>query len=132
VVIFPEGFLRRRQEVNLRQFGQGVWHILHARPQTPVVVCWIEGGWGSYMSYFNGPPLVNKRPDIWRRIDVAIGDPQLLGTGLLEDDRTTRSYLMGVCLQARRFLRLEPLESHIGCRDALALAEEESSEATGA
>ena len=52
----------------LSQFGQGVWHILHERPDTPVVVCWIEGGWGCYFSYYNGPPTVNKRFDWWRRI----------------------------------------------------------------
>ncbi len=56
VLIFPEGGLRKKEENLIKQFGQGVWHILNARPQTPVVVCWIEGGWGSYFSYFNGPP----------------------------------------------------------------------------
>jgi 1-acyl-sn-glycerol-3-phosphate acyltransferase len=124
VVIFPEGMLRRRPDLNLRQFGQGVWHILNARPPTPVLVCWIEGGWGSYMSYFNGPPLVNKKPDFWRRIDIGIAEPLVLEAGLLADDRTTRSYLMRVCLEARRFLGLEPLEVTVQVKDEVPLTEE--------
>ena len=43
VLLFPEGSLRRREDRPLKLFGQGVWHILHQRPLTPVVVCWIEG-----------------------------------------------------------------------------------------
>jgi 1-acyl-sn-glycerol-3-phosphate acyltransferase len=109
VLVFPEGMLRRRADLVLRQFGQGVWHILRDRPHTPVVVCWIEGGWGSYMSYCGGPPLVNKRPDWWRRIRIAVTAPQVLDPVVLADDRTTRSHLMEVCLDARRFLGLEPL-----------------------
>jgi 1-acyl-sn-glycerol-3-phosphate acyltransferase len=109
VLIFPEGYMRRRTEQPLRQFGQGVWHILRERPGTPVVACWIEGGWGSYASYFGGPPLVNKRPDWWRRIEVAVGEPHLLDPSLLDDHRATRAYLMRACLAARRYLTAEPL-----------------------
>jgi 1-acyl-sn-glycerol-3-phosphate acyltransferase len=106
VVLFPEGMLRRRADQPLRQFGQGAWHILRERPDTPVVCCWIEGGWGSYMSYYGGPPLANKRPDWWRRIDVAVSDPQILDPALLGDDRVTRSHLMRACLAARTDLGL--------------------------
>jgi hypothetical protein len=88
----------------LRQFGQGVWLILRKRPSTPVVVCWIEGGWGSYTSYFGGPPTVNKKLDWWHRIDVAIAEPQVLEPALLADHRATRTYLMRACLAARRYL----------------------------
>jgi 1-acyl-sn-glycerol-3-phosphate acyltransferase len=109
VVIFPEGMLRRRADLALRQFGQGAWHILRERPATPVVVCWIEGGWGSYMSYCGGPPLVNKRPDWWRRIDIAVRAPQLVDADLLADDRVTRAHLMQACLGARDLLGLAPL-----------------------
>ncbi len=56
LVIFPEGMLRRRDDQPVRHFGQGVWHILKERPTTPVIACWIEGGWRSYFSYYNGPP----------------------------------------------------------------------------
>jgi 1-acyl-sn-glycerol-3-phosphate acyltransferase len=109
VVIFPEGAMRRRENQPLKLFGQGVWHILHERPNTPVVVCWIEGGWGSYTSYWNGKPTANKRFDLWRRIDVAVSPPILLDEHLLKDHRATRTYLMRVCLEARRYLGFEPL-----------------------
>jgi 1-acyl-sn-glycerol-3-phosphate acyltransferase len=109
VVIFPEGMLRRSTERPLRQFGQGVWHILRERPTVPLVACWIEGGWGSFASYFGGPPTVNKRMDFWRKIDVGVSDPIFLDAALLADQRGTRAYLMRACLEARRHLGLEPL-----------------------
>src|SRR5207244_9486788 len=68
VLIFPEGFLRRKEEKLLKLFGQGVWRILKEVPNTPVVVFWIEGGWGSYTSYKDGPPMKNKKMDFHRRI----------------------------------------------------------------
>src|SRR5262249_28597066 len=110
VVLFPEGMLRRRAEQPLRQFGQGIWHILKERPTTPLAVCWIEGGWGSFMSFAGGPPLVNKRPDWWRPLGIAPDAPQVIDPDLLVDDRITRSYLMDACLSARRHLGLEPLD----------------------
>jgi hypothetical protein len=88
-------------------FGQGVSRILQARPETPVVVCWIEGGWGSFTSYAGGKPTKNKRMDFWRRIDVAVSEPQLVPADILADGRATRIYLMRACLQARGFLGLE-------------------------
>jgi 1-acyl-sn-glycerol-3-phosphate acyltransferase len=111
VVIFPEGRLRRTPELRIRPFGRGVWHILHERPQTPVVVCWIEGGWGSFFSYAGGPPTKNKRPDWWRHIDVAISEPQILPPELLKDVRGTRDHLRAECLQARSYLGLEVPEA---------------------
>ncbi|MCI0464784.1 MAG: MFS transporter [Gemmataceae bacterium] len=109
VIIFPEGGLRRRADQPLRQFGQGVWRILRERPATPVVVCWIEGGWGSYCSYCKGPPTRNKRLDFRRRIDIAVEAPQVLDKALLGDRRATRAHLMQICLEARAYLGLEPL-----------------------
>jgi 1-acyl-sn-glycerol-3-phosphate acyltransferase len=107
LLIFPEGQLRRTAEPSVRLFGQGVWHILQEMPQTPVVVCWVEGGWGSYTSYFNGPPLKNKRPD-WRRpISIAVEKPQVLDPAVLADSLATRTYLMRACLECRRHLGLE-------------------------
>ena len=131
VVIFPEGMLRRRADLTLRPFGQGVWHILRERPETPVVVCWIEGGWGSYMSYCNGPPLANKRPDWWRHIDVAVAEPLVIEPALLRDDRLTRSYLCRACLETRRLLGLSvPAKLPAGEREpALAAEGCDSSEA---
>ncbi|MBY0527226.1 MAG: MFS transporter [Gemmataceae bacterium] len=107
VALFPEGRLRRAAEPSVWNFGQGVWHILRERPDTPVVVCWIEGGFGSYTSYFKGRPTVNKRPDWWRRIDVAVSDPQVLPLEVLADQRATRVFLMRACLSARGILGLE-------------------------
>jgi 1-acyl-sn-glycerol-3-phosphate acyltransferase len=111
VVLFPEGAMRKTAEKPLKQFGQGVWHILKQRPDTPVIVCWIEGGWGCYFSYYKGPPTKNKRMDFWRRIDIAVGPVQRIDPALLEDHRATRSYLMRVCLETRRYLGLEPLSA---------------------
>jgi 1-acyl-sn-glycerol-3-phosphate acyltransferase len=106
LLLFPEGFLRRKEERLLKLFGQGVWHILREVPETPVVVCWIEGGWGSYCSYKNGPPMKNKKRDFWRRIDIAVEVPQVLPPEILADHRSTRRYLMRACLEARRHLGL--------------------------
>lgn len=107
VLMFPEGYLRRKDEVPLRHFGQGVWRILRDRPATPVVVCWIEGGWGSLTSHDRGPPLTGKPLD-WRRpIDIAVEPPQVLDPALLADQRATRHYLEQACLEARRHLGLE-------------------------
>ena len=109
VVIFPEGRVRRTQEEPLRQFGRGVWHILQRRPQTTVVVCWIEGGWGSYFSYWNGRPMTGKPLDWWRPIRIGMGRPAVLDPAILADHRATRSFLRQACLEARCCLGLEPL-----------------------
>lgn len=112
VLLFPEGMLRRVPEPTVRLFGQGIWHILREMPQTPVVLCWIEGGWGSFSSYCGGPPMKNKRLDRRRCIDVAIDVPRVLPPEVLADPMRTRIYLMRACLACRRFLGLEvpPLE----------------------
>ena len=107
VVIFPEASLRKSEDRPLRRFGQGVWHILSERPQTPVVVCWIEGNWRSFFSYFRGPPTKNKRMDIWRHIDIAIGEPMLLDPAMLADHKTTRAFLEQCCREMRGVLGLE-------------------------
>jgi 1-acyl-sn-glycerol-3-phosphate acyltransferase len=106
VLIFPEAQLRRREDQPLRMFGQGVWRILQEVPQTPVLVCWIEGGWGSFTSYFNGPPLRGKWLDWRRRIDIAIEEPGVLNKTVLADQHATRQHLMQMCLECRRYLGL--------------------------
>lgn len=111
VILFPEGRVRRKEEEPLRPFGQGVWHILKQRPQTPVVLCWIEGGWGSYFSYVNGPPMKNKPMDRWHRIAIGLRDPEILPAELLAEHRATRTYLRNACLETRRFLGLESHEA---------------------
>lgn len=108
LLLFPEGWMRRREDVPLRLFGQGIALILKERPQTAVVVCWIEGGWGSYFSHRGGPPTKNKRFDWWRHIDIAMELPRLIEPALIDDQRALRAHLMQACLQARRHLGLEP------------------------
>jgi len=107
VLIFPEGALRKKEEVLLKQFGQGVWHILRERPHVPVVLGWIDGSWGSYFSYWKGPPTKNKRFDFWRRIRVAVSEPEVLAPEILADQRRTRQYLMQKCLETRSYLGLD-------------------------
>ncbi len=107
VVIFPEAMLRRTPEQLLRAFGQGVWHILREVPETPVVVLWIEGGFGTFFSYWNGPPCKNKRFDFWRHIDIGVSEVHPLPPSILVDHRTTRDYLRRTCLECRRYLGLE-------------------------
>jgi 1-acyl-sn-glycerol-3-phosphate acyltransferase len=107
VVIFPEAILRRTQEQLVRPFGQGVWHILRDVPNTPVAVLWIEGGFGSYFSYKDGPPTTNKRFDWWRHIDIGVSEVGPLPASVLVDHRTTRDYLRRRCLECRRYLGLD-------------------------
>ena len=112
VVVFPEGRMRRRDDQLLHRFGQGIWHILRERPNTPVIPCWIEGGWGSYFSYCDGPPTRHKRFDRWRRIDVGVAKPRIIEPSVLEDHRATRIHLMQACLDTRQCLGLQsPLAS---------------------
>jgi 1-acyl-sn-glycerol-3-phosphate acyltransferase len=107
VAIFPEGGMRRSEDKLLHPFGQGVWRILCMQPLTSVVVCWIEGGWGSFTSYFRGPPTKNKRLD-WRRpITIAAAEPEILSPDLLADKQRTRDYLWRRCLECRRHLGLD-------------------------
>jgi 1-acyl-sn-glycerol-3-phosphate acyltransferase len=109
VVIFPEGYLRRIEERLLRRFGQGIWQILQARPKTPVFACWIEGAWGSYMSYFNGPPTKNKKRDFRRPIGIAVSLPVTISADVLADHLRTRIHLMNLVLSARAHLGLPPV-----------------------
>ncbi len=106
VLLFPEGGLRSREEQLLKPFGQGVWHILKELPQTPVVVCWIEGGWGSFASYRGGPPMKNKPLDFRRRIDIYVDEPRPLDAAVLTDHPATRAHLRRRCLDCRRRLGL--------------------------
>jgi 1-acyl-sn-glycerol-3-phosphate acyltransferase len=106
LVIFPEARLRTREDALLRPFGQGVWHILREAPETVVTPVWIEGGWGSWASYYKGPPMKNKRFDFWRRIDVCIGEPAPLPPDVLQDQRRTREYLREACFACRAYIGL--------------------------
>jgi len=109
VVIFPEGYLRRREDQPLRRFGRGVWEILRARPDTPIVACWIEGGWGSFFSFKDGPPTRNKRMDFLRRIGVGVSAPERVPADILADHIATRFHLMNLVAAARKPLGLSEL-----------------------
>jgi 1-acyl-sn-glycerol-3-phosphate acyltransferase len=109
VVVFPEGYLRRTEDRPLRRFGQGVWQILKARPNTPVFAAWIEGGWGSYTSYANGPPTKNKKKDFRRPIGIGVSAAVTVPPDLLEEHIRTRLHLMNLVSEARKHLGLELL-----------------------
>lgn len=117
VVIFPEGYLRRKEEQVLRRFGRGVWQILAACPETPVVACWVEGSWGSYFSHYNGPPTKNKPRDVRRPIRIGVSEALRVPPELLKDHMATRIFLMNLVLMARRHLALPevpPVELPVG------------------
>jgi 1-acyl-sn-glycerol-3-phosphate acyltransferase len=109
VVIFPEGMLRRSEHINLRALGRGVWQILHELPDTPVSICWVEGSWGSYFSFKNGPPGQGKPFDRFRPIDIAFTEPRPLDPGLLGDHLATRAWLRQAVLNSRGYLDLPVL-----------------------
>jgi 1-acyl-sn-glycerol-3-phosphate acyltransferase len=107
LLLFPEGWMRRKEEMLMRQFGQGIWHILRRCPGTPVVCLWIEGGWGSYTSYANGPPTKNKRFDFWRAIHIGVQEPVIVPEEIMADHRQTRRFLRQRVLEARKHLGLD-------------------------
>jgi 1-acyl-sn-glycerol-3-phosphate acyltransferase len=109
VMIFPEGYLRRKEEVPLRRFGQGIWQILKARPETQVIPIWIEGNWGDYFSFKDGPPMTNKKFKLQRKIDVEHGTPFMVPAEILEHQMQTRIYLMNKLLEVREQLGLPPI-----------------------
>jgi 1-acyl-sn-glycerol-3-phosphate acyltransferase len=108
VMIFPEAWLRRKEEQPIRRFAQGVYRILSAVPDTVVIPCWIETSWGSYLSYKNGPPTRNKKFDFWFRVFYAIGDPVVLPREQLDDHIATRRHLMELVVNTRSCLGLPP------------------------
>jgi 1-acyl-sn-glycerol-3-phosphate acyltransferase len=110
LVLFPEGYLRRKESQELRRFGRGIWEILKARPMVPVFACWIDGNWGSYVSYKDGPPIKNKKIDIWRPIRIAVAAPRVLDAQTLETHWPTRFTLMNAVLEARAQLGLPPID----------------------
>ncbi|MGL4420176.1 MAG: lysophospholipid acyltransferase family protein [Gemmataceae bacterium] len=109
VVIFPEGYLRRKEEVALRRFGRGIHEILRQRPNTPIVCCWIEGSWGSYFSFWNGPPMKNKPLLRRRSITIGVGPCTTIPRAMLDHHMTTRQHGMKLTLAARAELGLPPL-----------------------
>jgi 1-acyl-sn-glycerol-3-phosphate acyltransferase len=110
VVLFPEGYLRRKEEQPLRRFGRGVWKILSDRPATPVFACWIEGNWGSYFSHRGGPPTKGKRIDFWTHIRIGIVGPLTIDSATLADHLATRMFLMHQVASAREPLGLPPID----------------------
>ncbi|MFO0935287.1 MAG: lysophospholipid acyltransferase family protein [Gemmataceae bacterium] len=109
VLIFPEAWLRRKEEMPLRRFGQGIWQMLRERPHTPVIACWVEGTWGSYFSHRNGPPTKGKPFDFRLPIRVGVSSPITVPPETLADHWETRFFLMNEVSRARAHLGLEPL-----------------------
>jgi 1-acyl-sn-glycerol-3-phosphate acyltransferase len=106
VMIFPEAWLRRKEEQPIRRFANGVHRILSQCPNTPVITCWIEDGWGSWTSWKNGPPGKNKPKDILKKIRIGINEAEILPADMLKDHISTRRYLMQRVLHARAHLGL--------------------------
>lgn len=110
VMIFPEGWLRRKEEEPMKRFSRGVWQILKACPDTPVYCFWIEGGWGSYFSFKNGDLMKNKPLDILRKIEIAGIEGRKVDPKILEKHLQTRYLLMEWVLEARALLGLPPID----------------------
>jgi 1-acyl-sn-glycerol-3-phosphate acyltransferase len=106
MMIFPEAWLRRKEEQPLHRFAQGIVHILKACPNVPIMPAWIEDSWGSYLSYKNGPPTKGKKFDFFYLIRMGFGEPEVLPPKLLEDQKATRKYLMERVLRCRTYLGL--------------------------
>jgi hypothetical protein len=68
------------------------------------VPCWIEGGWRSYFSHWNGPPTKGKPFDRWRRITIVMGQPEVLPAEMLADQRKTRHHLTEAVFALRQHL----------------------------
>ena len=109
VLLCPEGYLRRKDEVPLKRFGQGVWKILAARPGTPVVPVWVEGTWGSFFSWKGGPPTRGKRLRLRHPVTVGVGEPLVVPAGVLANRMGTRLYLMQKVADARPLTGADPL-----------------------
>lgn len=109
VVLFPEGYLRRKEDVPLRRFARGVHEILKARPNTRVVACWVEGAWGSWCSWKGGPPAKGKRVDLRRKIDIGVAAPIKVPATVLENHLATRVFLMNAVNAARPLTGVPPL-----------------------
>jgi 1-acyl-sn-glycerol-3-phosphate acyltransferase len=113
ILIFPEGWVQRR-EGPVRRFAQGPWRVLRDRPATPVVACWIEGGWGSWSSFRDGPPFRLKRIDFRRPIDIGVSAPVVLDAEILSDQMRTREFLRDLVLAAQRHLKGPPSPGFAG------------------
>jgi 1-acyl-sn-glycerol-3-phosphate acyltransferase len=131
VLIFPEGRLRRKECQLLQPFGQGAWHLLKELPETPVLVLWIEGGWGSFLSYYQAPPGRNKWLDWGRRIDVALAVPRPIPAEVLADQRRTRRWLWRACLECRAHLGLPVPPAEIAESESQASRESPADSDTG-
>lgn len=104
VLIFPEGWVRRNADEEIRRFAQGPWRILTERPTTPVLACWIEGGWGSWSSFANGSPFQLNRLDFRQPIDIGVSAPVVLDTETLSDRERAREILKQMVLGARAYV----------------------------
>ena len=73
--------------------------------------CWIEGAWGSYCSYFNGKPTVNKKRDRRRPIGIGVSAAVTVPADVLANHLRARVHLMNLVLAARAHLGLEAIQA---------------------
>ena len=99
ILIFPEGWVRRKEEDTIRRFAGGVADSLLSAGD-PVVARWIEGGWGSWSSFWNGPPFKGKRIDIRRPINIGVSGAVVLDKETLADQHRTRALLREMVIDA--------------------------------
>ena len=71
---FSEAFYGGRK-ATLRQFGRGVWQILSGTAGDAGDRLLIEGGWGSFTSYFSRSADEEQTLDGWRPITIGLSEP---------------------------------------------------------
>src|SRR5438309_1143656 len=73
-----------------------------------------RGGWGSWSSFWHGPPFKGKRIDIRRPIDIGVSAPVVLDKETLSDQLRTRELLKQMVLEGRRHLKTLPSPGFAG------------------
>jgi hypothetical protein len=99
--------LDRGEAVLLLPVSPSAWEVLKERPQTPVVVCWIEDR--DEESATVSPATRRGR----RRFEVVVAAPRLLDAAVLADPQATAACLGEEGLDARRRVGLAPRQEPV-------------------